>query len=395
MSTSVTFEDEFEKLLKVLKEVSFNYAKLHRAVTNYETAYGKTIPERHIEYFKAIYNEEAVAIASELVPGQWLEARDQTIVFGKGKGGAALPLSDLYIKAKDRAANYTYQPGKELVPLYPKIILLHLYRIFNVIEPTGGLERKILLLEQDLRGANQPSNWLEGFQNFVGPMVNTLRANFTGASAEQNKTIDAMMDIVKSPEIGAAASQVSGSMQDLWNQVPQLLPKVMEVVGNVQSGKTDFTKGVTDFLSDPVLQGHLSKLDGIKPLLSKAASIMEKEGVEIPEAMRGDISNTSVSDLFKTVLASPDAQQEITKLNDTATSMIRDPSQLAKLTQMGQDNLMQLAAPRPDLALPTASGGSHAAMPNTSAPPTVDQAKALLSQLPPDQIAALLKQLNM
>jgi hypothetical protein len=377
MAKSLDFQGEFEKLLAILPEAATKDED-KAAVDAYSLAYAKTIPEKHQKYFKAIYDKDGYKIVTETTVGDWLGSSEHRIVFGKSKV-AALPLSAIYRQAVARAAGGV-AADSGLVPLYPKIILLHVYRIFNLIEPIEALAARITVLEHELRDDPQSnSDWGDMLKQYAAPMLDVFSKNFAGVEGDNKKLFDTL---TKSPELGNAVNNAKNSFGDLASIGPALIPALMEQFAQVQSGKTDVMTGLTNVLNSKALEQHVGKLDGLKPLMSQATKMLKEQGIDMPEAVSGDLSNVTLTEMVKQIMATPDAQKEISSFNEKATKVVRDPAQIASLMSASQN-------PRQDNLIPFASAGGPAA-----AGPNMAQLQQMLAAMPPDQLAQMMKEMG-
>jgi hypothetical protein len=123
--------------LKILSEESVPGAV--SAVTGYRARFDSTIEKHeiiHQRYFAEVFKANRDEIMKGYDFDGWLETGDVRVVFGSENPQSShkgfIPLSDVYRAAKkcvSRAKN-----SEDQMIIYPQILLLHLYRIFDAIK---------------------------------------------------------------------------------------------------------------------------------------------------------------------------------------------------------------------------------------------------------------------
>ena len=384
METEITFSGELRKLIDLLKEITLNDIKHYRGVMKYEEALGKSPIEVHQRYFERLLKDNVFNITTEMAVGEWLETGNHSIVFGKGKAGALLSLSEIYRATKSRAAKPQAVATIPKLPIYCRAILLHLYRIFTIIEPNETIENRWKIIQQDLRNGPQPSM----MQSVVGPILDLIKSVAPNMAPEHQKMLDAVANVAKSDSLAETMSQLGGHMSSLATLVPKLLPKVISGITDIQSGTGDVSSLLAGLVADEDVRSQLSKMDGLKPLLIETAQSLQASGTDMSEILNPDMMNLPLGEFVQKLINAPDTQQELTAFNSQATALMKNPDMFKKLVAVGQ-TLTGNQPARDDLGLASLSGPARPP-PARSAPITdLSQLQRSLSALTPEQMAAL------
>lgn len=150
--------------LKILAEESVPGAV--SAVNGYRARFESTIEKHeiiHQRYFADVFKNNRDEIMKGYDFDSWLENGDVSVVFGSENPQSShkgfIPLSEIYRAAKkcvSKAKN-----SEDQMIIYPQILLLHLYRIFNsikgveelstVFEDCSQIEDLMKVIEEDLK----------------------------------------------------------------------------------------------------------------------------------------------------------------------------------------------------------------------------------------------------
>jgi hypothetical protein len=152
--------------LKILSEESVPGAV--SAIHNYRARMDATIDKHekiHQNYFVNVFNQFKDDIVKGYEFDGWLLNNDVKIVFGSENPDAShkgfIPLSSVYKASKECVKKAKIQDDQLII--YPQILLLHLYRIFNSIrtlecyssvfdnETSESVEKQMKILENDLK----------------------------------------------------------------------------------------------------------------------------------------------------------------------------------------------------------------------------------------------------
>lgn len=384
MEPEITFPGELQKLIDLLKEITLNDIKNYRAVVKYEEALGRSPVEVHQRYFERLLKENVFNITTEMTVGEWLEVGNHSVIFGKGKAGALLNLSEIYRATKSRASKPQAVMTTPKLPIYCRAILLHLYRIFTIIEPNETIENRWKIIQQDLRNGPQPSM----MQSVVGPILDLIKSVSPNMAPEHQKMLDAVANVAKSDSLAETMTQLGGHMSSFAALAPKLLPKVISGITDIQSGASDVSSMLAGLISDDDVKSQLSKMEGLKPLLIETAQSLQASGTDMSEILNPDMMNLPLGEFVQKLINAPDTQQELTAFNTQATTLMKNPETFKKLVAVGQ-TLTGNQPARDDLGLASLSGPARPPPTRTGPITDLSQLQQSLSALSPEQMAAL------
>lgn len=153
--------------LKILSEE--NVPGAVSAITGYRARFESTIEKHenlHQGYFANIFRTHRDEIMKGYEFDAWLENGDVKVIFGienpQSSHKGFIPLSDVY-KAAKKCVSKAKNSEDQLI-IYPQILLLHLYRIFNsirkedvfseIFESCSELEDLMKVIEGDLKSGS-------------------------------------------------------------------------------------------------------------------------------------------------------------------------------------------------------------------------------------------------
>lgn len=360
--TTHTFNSEFTNLIKFGLEVARTDANgLADPVRKYKTRFDNESPDDHRKYCRRLYDIVGFEVTNETEMGKWLVRGDHRIVYRKGEKGAYIPLSDIYRLALKNMEKYD---NTKIEYMYPKIILLHLYRVFKLISEsetdTSVLERKIDLLSGDLSGRSSQQMMVLPSANIIENVINAVNPMFGGMIPKE--AISAIGGMVTNPE----AKKAIGEMNELVTEGPNIAMKAMEELKKSQSdnqdGMTTVKNVVEAVLATPAI-------DNIRPFAALMIKEAKKYGVigDLPAGLLDDIDKQPVSETFRKIMNAPETQAEMQSLQNI---------------KMGDYDVVGMGAKLLSQFMPVD--------PSVNKQPTIEELQSFMKTLPPDQVKALL-----
>lgn len=311
--TESNFHDEFIKLTNAMKEVTEGDGKLNTAICKYVDAYGKTVRSKHEELFTKIFDDNYTTILTEAKRGSWLLNPDNEvkIVFAKGKAGAYLPFSLVYRKAELQAnANAPARlMTKPLTPLYPNIIILHLYRIFNLLRPDDNLKRKIKIIENELRGKSESTF---DISSIASSLIDTARKNVP-------KKYLPLVDQVASLTTSENMNKIMGNLTELSEAGQYALPEITKGIESISKGEKDIMSVFQDVITNPNVS---KKLGGVKDSMKDVLKVMKDKGYEFTPELEEKFNNSDFGDVFKTLMEQGDVKDDLQFLNSSVSKLM-------------------------------------------------------------------------
>jgi len=310
--SEVTFHDEFVKLTDAMKAVTETDIKLNAPICKYVDAYNRTIRSKHEELFVKIFDENYASILTETERGSWLNNKEKEvkIMFGTGKAGAFLPFTEVYRKAKIYASNSYKMISKPLTPLYPNIILLHLYRIFNLLKPDDNLMRKIKIIENELRGKTDNNNF--DISSIASGLLDTARKTVP-------KKYLPLVDQVASLTTSDNLNKIMGNLTELAEAGQVAMPEITKGLEKVTKGEKDITSLLQDVVTNPEVS---KRLGGVKDTVKDVMNVMKTKGFEFAPELEDKVNTGDFGDVFKTLMDQSELKEDIELLNSSVSKLI-------------------------------------------------------------------------
>lgn len=380
MASQVSFITELQRLLGTLRDAAAGHPKLERGVTLYQKAFdGSLDQDKHLTFFEPLWAAVKAVVLTELQTGTWLEQGEYEVAFMESTK-ARLFLSKLYILTKERLPRLA---PMDPATLHPDIILLHLYRIFDIIEPLDRLKQKVKVLEQKLR--RQPSDGLAGM---IGPVVTTFESIFGPLGDQGNAIVNTVKQLASTPEVTGTVNNFTDLMTSFAATAATMAPKVQELFSEIQTQKITPSDALNKMLADPTVQGQLDKLEQFKPTLVQGAQLLKQHtGIDMPEISE----SKSVKDMINESIQSADAQQELSQFNGGIQTFLKDGTSMSSLAQNGVNFLRNtgVTIPGVDLDVASAALAQHSAQATDVASlPTLAQLAELADLTGPGYAAA-------